>query len=157
MQWRGEGESGVSLLVLMFDSSFLQKWGVATSISNRGTPSSPQPSESEQAGLGWGRGAGALVTLAGEREALAWRQSIGPRGNTKARRHLGKARVLGGDRGSVSLLMLPSQVERLLTSLLSMASAQWLLPTACGFSTCDSHCPLTPTECSGPDNRGLFR
>lgn len=84
----------VSLLVLVFDSSFLQKWGVATSISNRGTPSSPQPTESEEAELGWGRGAGALVTLAGESEALAWRESLGPRGNTKAQRHMGKARFV---------------------------------------------------------------
>lgn len=63
----------------MFDTSFLQMLG-ATSTSNRGAPSSPQPAEAEEARLGLGRGARALETLVGEREALAQRQSLGHRG-----------------------------------------------------------------------------
>lgn len=67
----------------MFDSGFLQK-GRSNLTSSRGPPSSPQPTESEETGLGGGRGAGALGTLAGERGTLAWRQSLGPGGHTGA-------------------------------------------------------------------------
>lgn len=54
--------------------------GGATSPPAEDLPEAPNP----PTGLGGGRGAGALGTLAGERGTLAWRQSLGPGGHTGA-------------------------------------------------------------------------
>lgn len=54
--------------------------GGATSPPAEDLPAAPNP----PTGLGGGRGAGALGTLAGERGTLAWRQSLGPGGHTGA-------------------------------------------------------------------------
>ena len=64
------------LPVLIFGTSFLHKVGT-TSTPNRGAPSRPHPPESEEASLGWGRGAGASGRPAWERAALGWRKVYG--------------------------------------------------------------------------------
>lgn len=60
----------------------------------------------------------------------------------------------GGEAEGMCLLIPPCGVECLLTYLFPVASAQWLLPTTCGFSTCHR---VLCARCPVLDKRGLLR